>query len=183
MGEFKKTSRAGRSIALLFANVGWGIAAIGVLLAIAGVLLGATPGSGGTDGPVTLLMRVVAAVPGAGLALFGLFAVLMAAQTRAALDTADITRALLGLAQTKGSASSLVARRDVGPVRDLAVPLPVVPTVEEVPAKDQSPRPRGPVPVTSPAIVKADHRPEPTMKAAPKPTPKPHPIFSAKPPR
>lgn len=181
MGKFKRTNRAGRGIALLFANVGWGIAAVGVLLAIAGVLLGATPGSGGIGGPVTLLMRVVAAVPGAGLALFGLFAVLMAAQTRATLDTADMTRALLGLAQSTGSAASLVGRRDVDLVKDTAVSLPVVPAAEEAPAK--RPAPRAPLPVTSPAIVKADHRPEPTMKAASKPTPKPHPIFSAKPPR
>ncbi|CTQ49270.1 hypothetical protein [Jannaschia donghaensis] len=193
MDDFKKTNRAGRGIAMLFANVGWGIAAVGFLLAAAGFMLGATPGSVDAPGPITWTGRLVASAPGVGLALFGLFSVLMAAQTRAALDTADIMRAMLLQARRAKPAAPVV--RSADPVEPAVAPMPAAPppAPAPVPASDDVPpmppnlRPRvapvTPQPAQPPA--KPTTRSEPVLKSTSKSGegPRPHPIFSAKPPR
>lgn len=101
MTEFTKTQPAGRMIARLFAKVGWAIVLAGLALALAAALLGRFPGTAGGADAVTMLSRVVATLPGLGLALFGLFSVMMAAQTRAAIDSADIAREMLALARRR----------------------------------------------------------------------------------
>ncbi|SDY35952.1 hypothetical protein SAMN05444004_101232 [Jannaschia faecimaris] len=197
MDDFKKTNRAGRGIAMFFATVGWGIAAVGLLLAVAGAMLGAVPGSGGASDPVTITNRLGGAGPGIGIALFGLFSVLMAVQTRAALDTADMTRAMLAAAR-RGSPVATAAAPAAQPSNSITGK-PIIRTPEGVddsppiPA-DLRPRMDAPVPAASAgavAPVKSPSRPEPMLKAMPRPavsrkttdSPKPHPIFSAKPPR
>lgn len=185
MGKFTKTDRAGRGIATLFANAGWGIAAIGLLLAVAGAALGSAPGTGGASGTVDLLGRLTASLPGVGLALLGLFSVLMAAQTRAALDTADMTRALLAAAQSTGRAGPLAApsrARDAEPVPPPSVPA-AAPRAADPPSVPATPRAPGLSLTAERPGAKAPARPEPTMNAAAAPKPRPHPIFSAKPPR
>lgn len=207
MEDFKKTNSAGRGIATLFSNVGWGIAAVGLLLAIAGFVLGAIPGSGGSVEPVTVTGRLGAAGLGIAVALFGLFSVMMAAQTRAALDTADMTLAMLKVARSGRSAAALTASKDTElarevpatqgqtPSRSAMEPAPVREdqgSTDDIPAMPVNLRSRlvAPIPqATTPTTAGqkgGTSRTEPPLKPAakaPQAAPKPHPIFSAKPPR
>ncbi|SFJ66584.1 hypothetical protein [Jannaschia pohangensis] len=197
---FKKTYPAGRSIASLFAKVGWGIVLIGVLLALAGALRGATPGTAVPVDAVSIVARIAAMGVGLGVMLFGLFSVMMAAQTRAAMDTADMTREMLGLARKRPADNA----RPAAPVA-VAEPRPIaaakpdpVAVAEEEPILDDVPpmptilRPR-PVtlsatkaePVAAPKAepaLRAEPSLGPRPKTEPVPERKPHPIFSAKPP-
>ncbi|WP_179381526.1 hypothetical protein [Jannaschia marina] len=196
MTDFKTTNPTGRGIALIFSNVGWGIAVVGLLLAIGGLVFG-----GGGDAPLT--GRLAAAGVGVAVMLFGLFSVLMAAQTRAALDTADMTREMLALTRQQSrparSAAPEVAPTVAAPRPETTAPpaRPVETAATSDIVDDVPPMPAGlrlrAVPDTSPPKVdtpavskpkpKSKVRSEPSVGASPKaPAVKPHPIFSAKPP-
>ncbi|MCK0168625.1 hypothetical protein MWU52_13785 [Jannaschia sp. S6380] len=157
MAEFRKTGRVGRTVAAILAYAGWAVVAVGLLLALAGALTGATPGAGAPAAGAGPIARVAAAALGAGIALIGLFAVMMAAQTRAALDTADLTRELLSLTRR---------RQDPRPAAPVVSPKPVPDAAaDDVPPMPPSPRPR-----------LAATEDKPGRKRV-------HPIFSARPPK
>ena len=164
MSDATRKDRVGRGVATLFAVGGWMIFAVGIGLA--------TLGAVGAEG---VAARIVAAAPGLGLGLFGLFSVLVAIQTRAALDTADMTAEMLRLAQ---KAHHAPAR----PVSAGAVPAVEPPARAAAPELPSLSRPAsGPVkPVTDPPVF-GPRLTAPTRPAAS--GPKVHPIFSARPPR
>ena len=195
MTDFKKSYPAGRMIARLFAQVGWAITLVGVLLAVTGGVIGAVPGTGGAEGPVGTIARVAATMPGLGLALFGLFSVMMAAQTRATIDSADIAREMLALARRRPAGVSAAPLPVTAP-REAEAPVPVEAAAEaedDIPDMPAATRPRFAAapraearPEVARPVAKEEGRAEPVFVSAPKAKPAPgkiHPIFSARPPR
>ncbi|MGC1260755.1 MAG: hypothetical protein WA873_08830 [Jannaschia helgolandensis] len=212
MSDFKKTYPLGRSISVLFSNIGWGLAAIGLLLAIAGFALGATPGSGGATGEVSLTARIAASALGLGIIAFGLMSLLLAVQSRAAMDTADMTREMLMLARrrperkalSRPQAGTADIERDtpdepVAPIRQPGSGAVQDDALKAVPVDDVPPMPvhlkarlSAPTPTPTPAAAprlsqpgpKSVSRTEPGFAAKPEGAARrAHPIFSAKPPR
>ncbi len=200
MSEFTKTQPAGRMIARLFAQVGWAIVLLGVALAAVAALLGRFPGAEAASDPVSILARVLAALPGIGVALFGLFCVLMAAQTRAVIDSADIAREMLVLARRR-PISLLAAIPPLGEVE--RAPSARVPPLrgnlqgEDGSAGDAAPA-RAPAVAAPVAAARSEQAAERTGEARKEPRAEPifatrsrvkpapgkvHPIFSARPPR
>jgi len=210
MSDFKKTYPLGRSISVLFSNIGWGLAAIGLLLAISGFALGATPGSGGATGEVSLTARIAASALGLGIIAFGLMSLLLAVQSRAAMDTADMTREMLMLARrrperkalSRPQAGTADIERDtpdepVAPIRQPGSGAVQDDALKAVPVDDVPPMPvhlkarlsaPTPTPAAAPRLSqpgpKSVSRTEPGFAAKPEGAARrAHPIFSAKPPR
>ncbi|WP_281826418.1 hypothetical protein [Jannaschia rubra] len=191
MTDFRKTYAAGRGIAVVFSNLGWGIAAVGLLLAAAGFVQGVMPGLGGSTDAVDLSARIGASMPGLGVAFFGLFSVMMAQQTRAAMDTADMTHRMLEIAARRAADETASAPKPA--MSPQAQPEEAMATVEDddIPAMPTMARPRSPLAApraVSPAPkAEAPTRAEPRIIGPVRPSApagtRPHPIFSARPPR
>ena len=166
MSDATRKDRAGLGVATLFAVGGWMISAVGIGLA--------TLDAVGAEG---VAARIVAAAPGLGLGIFGLFSVLVAIQTRAALDTADMTAEMLRLAQKAHHAPARPVSAGAMPAIEPPARRPAAP---ELPSLSRAAS--GPVkPVTDPPPIFGPRLTAPTRPAAS--GPKVHPIFSARPPR
>lgn len=156
--DFERTGRTGRVAARFVAAIGWAAILVGSVGAAAAMLRAPAADAAGAGTLFDLVPRLAAALPGLGVALLGLVAVMMAAQARAALDTADLTRALL-VATRRGQSPR------VAPPAERPAPPPAETAVDDVPPAP--PRPRLAAP---PDRARSGTAPS-------------HPIFSARPPK
>lgn len=161
----RRTDRVGFGIAKLFTVGGWGIA-----------ILGAGMAAYGAYAADDMTARVGALLPGLAVAVFGIFSVLIAVQTRAALETAEMTREMLVLVRRQ--TGSLPSRPPAeGPIRqanrDVVAPEP------EQPSRPGDGAMSGTSGKAAP-IVASRLGPPPKSGAVAR---KVHPIFTARPPR
>ncbi len=98
MNEPRKTRSIARATAAICSVVGWVVVVVGLLVALAGAMTGVSPVMSGavdaSDGPIA---RIVVVSLGLGLALIGLYGVILAGLSRTVRDQADVSLELRAL--------------------------------------------------------------------------------------
>jgi hypothetical protein len=103
MYGYERSYKAGRAVCTWIEFVGWSIVALGVILAFVGLASGGIMGSLSRNlgqGDTLPILRIFSMMPGILMAAGGLISIMLAQQTKATIDTAEMTRELLVIART-----------------------------------------------------------------------------------
>ncbi|APH73426.1 hypothetical protein [Aquibium oceanicum] len=102
MIAYERSYGTGRSVCSVLEFFGWVVVVFGILAAFVGVVSGGFLGAmsrGFGERDPHFMVRVIAMIPGLLMVVAGLISVTLAQQSRATLDTAEMTRDLLDLAK------------------------------------------------------------------------------------
>lgn len=102
MYTYERSYNTGRAVCALLEIFGWVIVVLGVIVALAGFASGGFMGMasrnfGGSSAP--FILQIVSMVPGVLVAAGGLISIMLAQQTKATMDTSEMTRELLRVAR------------------------------------------------------------------------------------
>ena len=95
---YERSYGTGRAVCSLLEFVGWAIVILGIIVALVGFASGGFMGMASRNfgaGSTPVAFRLISMVPGILVSAGGLISVMLAQHTKAAMDTAEMTRELL----------------------------------------------------------------------------------------
>ena len=99
MYNYVREYKTARAVYAWLEFVGWATVVLGLILVLAGFATGGIPGMMYEQRDLPFGLRLLAALPGIGTAIAGLFAVAYAQTSRAHVDTAETSREMLEIAR------------------------------------------------------------------------------------